>query len=190
MGIFELLLLAAGLSMDAFAASVCKGLAYGKSVPLKNSFIAGAWFGGFQALMPLLGWLLGTGFEKYITEYDHWIAFGLLLFIGGKALWEAIFKKDENERGADMSAKTMLMLAIATSIDALAAGITFAMLEANILFAVSVIGIVTFAFSFAGVRIGGVMGEKFRKPAQIAGGVILILLGVKILLEHLGIIAF
>ena len=190
MGIPELLLLAVGLSMDAFAASVCKGLASGKGVPIKKSLIAGAWFGGFQALMPFLGWLLGTGFEKYIVEYDHWIAFGLLLFIGGKALWEALFEKEGGGDNADMSFRTMLVLAVATSIDALAAGVTFAMLEVNILFAVSVIGVVTFIFSFAGVRIGGVMGEKFQKPAQITGGVILILLGVKILLEHLGVISF
>ncbi len=189
MGVFELLLLAAGLAMDAFAAAVCKGLASGRGVPLKNSFIAGAWFGGFQAIMPLFGWLLGTGFEKYITEYDHWIAFGLLLVIGANTLREALFGS-EDERSADMSFRAMLPLAVATSIDALAAGVTFAVLEVNVLFAVSVIGAVTFIFSFAGVRIGGVMGEKFQKPAQIAGGVILILLGTKILLEHLGILSF
>lgn len=189
MSFVELLILAVGLSMDAFAASVCKGLACGKNVSLKNSFKAGIWFGGFQALMPFIGWLLGTGFEKYITEFDHWIAFGLLFIIGANTLREAFRGKDDEEND-DMSFKAMLVLAVATSIDALAAGVTFAMLEVKIGFAVLFIGLVTFTFSFAGVKIGGVLGEKFKKPAQITGGVILILLGVKILLEHLGVLNF
>lgn len=189
MSIFELLLLAVGLSMDAFAASICKGLASRSDATLKKSFIAGAWFGGFQALMPLIGWFLGTRFEKYITEYDHWIAFGLLLFIGGNTLREAFFGGEEKQN-ADMSFGVMLLLAVATSIDALAAGVTFAVLDTNIVFAVLVIGAVTFVFSFAGVKLGSIFGEKFKKPAQIAGGAILVLLGVKILLEHLEVLNF
>lgn len=188
MSIIELLFIAVGLSMDAFAASVCKGLASGGNVTLRRCAVAGLWFGGFQALMPLIGWFLGTGFEQYISRFDHWIAFALLLLIGGNTLREAFF--GEENADPDMSFKPMLLLAIATSIDALAAGVTFAVLDTDIIFAVSFIGVVTFAFSFAGVKIGSVFGEKFRKPAQIAGGAILILLGVKILLEHLEIISF
>ena len=190
MGIFELLLFAVGLSMDACAVSICKGLAM-KKATLKEGAICGAWFGGFQALMPLIGFFLGALFAKAIEAIDHWIAFVLLAFIGFNMLKEAFCKCEECEEngGADLSFKTMLVMAVATSIDALMVGVSFAMAgDVNIYLAVALIGIVTFALSCAGVKIGNVFGSRFEKKAQAAGGIILILLGLKILLEHLGVL--
>ena len=172
--------------MDAFAVSVCKGLAL-QRVSWKECCIAGAWFGGFQALMPLLGYLLGTQFEQFVTSVDHWIAFVLLGIIGGNMIREAL-SKDEDKLDGSLAFKTMLLLAIATSIDALAVGITFAFLPGTrIVPAVALIGTITFAFSAAGIRLGSVVGLRFKRKAEFAGGGILILLGTKILLEHLGI---
>ena len=185
MDLLSLLLLAVGLSMDAFAGSVCKGLAVGK-VKAKHMCIVGAWFGGFQALMPAAGYLLGTRFEKYITAVDHWIAFVLLLLIGANMIREALSKDEEGEADASLSFKTMLLMAVATSIDALAVGITFAFLQVNIVPAALTIGATTFLISAIGVKVGSVFGLRYKKRAEIAGGVILCLLGVKILLEHLG----
>lgn len=184
MGFIEILLLGVGLSMDAFAASVCKGLS-ARGNNNKNSVIAGIWFGGFQALMPLVGWFLGSRFESYVKSVDHWIAFGLLCLIGGSTLREALFSDEGDDANGDMSAKSMFTLAVATSIDALAVGITLALQEVNIVTAVSVIGITTFILSAIGVKLGCCFGSKYKKPAEIAGGIILILLGIKILLEHL-----
>lgn len=185
MGIFELFVLAVGLSMDAFAVSVCKGLSLGK-INGKHMCIAGAWFGGFQALMPLIGYFAGRFFADMITEYDHWIAFALLMFIGGSMIKEA-FGEEEN-LDASMDTKSMLLLAIATSIDALAVGVTFAFLQVAIVPAVSFIGVVTFVFSAAGIKIGSLFGVKYKSKAEICGGIMLILIGVKILLEGLGIL--
>lgn len=183
MDLLSLFLIAVGLSMDAFAVSVCKGLATPK-YKLKYSMICGAWFGGFQALMPTMGYLLGVNFKKYITAIDHWIAFVLLALIGFNMIREALKNDDE---GADPSftAKSMLLLAIATSIDALAIGITFAFLDVNIVAAVLFIGVCTFVISAAGVKIGSVFGTRFKSKAEIAGGAILIILGLRILIEHL-----
>lgn len=183
MDLLSLFLIAVGLSMDAFAVSVCKGLATPK-YKLKYSMICGAWFGGFQALMPTVGYLLGVNFKKYITAIDHWIAFVLLALIGFNMIREALKNDDE---GADPSftAKSMLLLAIATSIDALAIGITFAFLDVNIVAAVFFIGVCTFVISAAGVKIGSVFGTRFKSKAEIAGGAILIILGLRILIEHL-----
>ncbi len=189
MGIVELLLLAVGLSMDACAVSICKGLAM-KKATLKEGAICGFWFGGFQALMPLIGFFLGSLFAEAIEAVDHWVAFVLLVLIGVNMLREA-FDKDE-ECGceeADLSAKTMFVMAIATSIDALAVGISLAMAgDVNIVAAVVLIGVITFILSALGVKIGNVFGSRFEKKAEAAGGIILILLGLKILLEHLGVI--
>ena len=184
------LLLGAGLSMDAFAVSVCKGLAVGQVKP-KHMVVAGAWFGGFQALMPLIGFCLGSFFRSYIEKADHWVACILLALIGANMLREAFSKEDEKPADASFGFKTMLVMAVATSIDALAAGIALAMEEdANVFVSVACIGVTTFLFSAAGVKIGSVFGEKYKSKAEIAGGVILILLGVKILLEHLGVFPF
>ena len=190
MGIGELLLLAVGLSMDAFAVSVCKGLALRRAT-FKAEFTCGVWFGGFQALMPLIGFFLGTLFAAAIQAVDHWIAFGLLAIIGVNMLKEALSKEEACDCGgnADLSVKTMFIMAVATSIDALAVGISLAMAgNVNIFQAVGLIGIVTFVLSAAGVKVGSVFGCRYEKKAQIAGGVILILLGVRILLEHMGIL--
>ncbi len=186
MGILELLILAIGLSMDAFAVSVCKGLAM-KKLEFKNMAIVGLWFGGFQALMPTIGYFLGIQFKNQITAIDHWIAFVLLGIIGANMIKEACSKDDEEEVKANLDVKTMFMLAIATSIDALAVGITFAFLSVNLVHAVTFIGITTFILSAVGVGIGNIFGTKYKAKAEIAGGIILILLGIKILLEHLGI---
>lgn len=170
--------------MDAFAVSVCKGLATQRVNP-KHMIIAGIWFGGFQALMPLIGYFLGTAFEKYVTAVDHWIAFILLGAIGGNMIKEA-FSGGENEADGSFGFKTMLVMAIATSIDALAVGITFALLpDVNIVAAVSFIGVTTFILSAVGVKIGNVFGAKYKSKAELAGGIILIILGIKILIEHL-----
>ena len=185
MGFWELLLLAVGLSMDAFAVYICKGLAMDR-VTLKKACIPGLWFGGFQGAMPLLGWLLGSRFTSYITSVDHWIAFVLLGILGFNMLREA--KNGEAEEAdASLGFRVMLAMAVATSIDALAVGITFAFLEVNILPAVSFIALVTFLFSAVGVKIGSLFGTRFKAKAEALGGIILILLGVKILLEHLGV---
>ena len=184
MGLIELFLIAVGLSMDAFAVSVCKGLAMPKCT-FKKAAIVGLWFGGFQALMPAIGYILGAQFQEAIASIDHWIAFVLLALIGGNMIHEAL-DNDEEEADASLDVKTMFLLAVATSIDALAIGITFAFLKVNIIPAVCFIGIVTFIISFAGVEIGNVFGARYKNKAEIVGGVILILLGLKILLEHLG----
>ena len=194
MGIAELILTAIGLSMDAFAAAICKGLNMQK-LNHKQAAIIALFFGGFQGLMPFIGWVLGKQFESYITDFDHWIAFVLLAFIGGKMVLEA-FKKDEEECGCcdvGFDIKDVFMLAIATSIDALAVGITFATLKMQLAetgLAVILIAAVTFGFSYGGVAIGNRFGARFKSKAEFAGGVILVLIGVKILLEHLGVIAF
>ena len=187
MGFWELLLLAVGLSMDAFAVSICKGLAMDR-VTLKKACIPGLWFGGFQGAMPLLGWLLGSRFTSYITSVDHWIAFVLLGILGFNMLREA--KNGEAEEAdASLGFRVMLAMAVATSIDALAVGITFAFLEVQILPAAGLIGVTTFLLSFAGIYIGNVFGARYKSKAELAGGIILVLIGVKILLEHLGILS-
>ncbi len=190
MGFFELLALAVGLSMDAFAVSVCKGLSM-KKADIKGMAVCGGWFGGFQALMPLVGFLLGSLFAGAIVAFDHWIAFGLLSLIGVNMLREACSKdcSCSCEEDADLSAKVMFALAIATSIDALAVGVSLALTgDVNIWAAVLLIGCTTFLLSAVGVKAGSLFGNKFEKDAQIAGGVILIALGFKILLEHLGVL--
>ena len=189
MGTLELFLLGIGLSMDAFAVSICKGLSM-KKAKLSAMGICGLWFGGFQALMPLLGFLLGTLFASAIKSIDHWIAFGLLGAIGFNMLKEVWSKEEEEEKASsDLSFKTMFVMAVATSIDALAVGVSLAMAgNVNIYTAIIFIGATTFLLSALGVKIGSVFGAKFEKKAQFAGGVILIFLGCKILLEHLGII--
>ena len=187
MGFLELLLLAVGLSMDAFAVSLCKGLSM-KKASLKAGVICGSWFGGFQAMMPLIGYFLGTIFADAIVAIDHWIAFGLLALIGINMLKEAFGNEDE-ENNDDLSVETMFIMAVATSIDALAVGISLAMAgNVNIFAAVALIGITTFLLSGIGVKVGNIFGSRFEKPAQVAGGLILILLGAKILLEHLGVL--
>lgn len=186
MGIVELFILAVGLSMDAFAVSVCKGLAMEKC-SFRKAAVCGVWFGGFQALMPLIGYLLGYQFREYITAIDHWIAFALLLLIGANMIKESL-SKEEEEADASLDVKTMFLMAIATSIDALAVGVTFAFLpNTNIVAAVSFIGVITFCLSTAGAKIGNVFGARYKEKAEFAGGAILILLGLKILLEHLGV---
>lgn len=193
MSIWEILLIGLGVSADAFAVSMCKGVEMKKFI-FKYALLIALFFGGFQMLMPLIGWAAGTLFEKYITQFDHWIAFGLLLLLGGKMIYDGIFDKDEQKEGEDKPLKlgfvTLLVMAIATSIDALAVGVTFAFLKVNIWMAVSIIGATTFAFSLVGVGIGVKVGDKFKNKAEIFGGVILILIGLKILLEHLGVINF
>lgn len=187
MNLFSLFLLAVGLSMDAFAVSVCKGLAI-KKLSLKECAIVGLWFGGFQALMPAIGYLLGTGFVRYIESVDHWIAFGLLTIIGVNMIREALSKKEEKE-DASLGIREMFLLAVATSIDALAVGITFALLQdINIFQAVSFIGVITFLLSAVGVKVGNVFGTRYKAKAEFAGGVILILIGLEIVLEHTGIL--
>lgn len=186
MTLLNLFLIAVGLSMDAFAVSVCKGLAMEKA-PLKKAAIAGIWFGSFQALMPLAGYLLGSRFERYITHIDHWIAFLLLALIGGNMIKESFSKKEE-ETSSTMYFKEMFLLAIATSIDALAVGITFAFLRVNILPAIGFIGATTFVLSVAGVKVGNIFGTRYKSRAERSGGILLILMGLKILLEHLGIL--
>ena len=178
--------------MDAFAVSVCKGLCM-KRLNLRQAVVIALFFGGFQALMPLIGWALGTQFEKYITPVDHWIAFVLLAIIGSKMLWDAFHEDDEGAAcpaDGTLDLRELVMLAVATSIDALAVGITFAFLRVNILTSVGLIGATTFVLSIVGVVVGHRFGARYEKPATIAGGVVLVLIGLKILLEHLGVIAF
>ena len=189
-GLFEIFMIGVGLSMDAFAASICKGLNM-RRLNIKNMLIIGLFFGGFQALMPAVGWLLGKQFESYITSVDHWVAFALLVFIGGKMIYDVFTKKNEDECGEKtnrLDMKEVLTLAVATSIDALAVGISFAFLQVDILKAVSVIGVTTFVLSVIGVAVGNVFGSKYEKKATLAGGIILILIGLKILLEHTGML--
>ena len=190
MDIFELFFIAVGLSMDAFAVSICKGLST-KDLKVKHYLTVGLWFGGFQALMPSIGYFLGSRFENYITSFDHWIAFILLGIIGANMIKEALAKEEEKDEENDSFAfKTMLILAVATSIDAMTVGIMFGLLPGvNIVWAVSFIGITTFIFSAAGLKVGNVFGLKYKSKAEFAGGLILILMGIKILLEHLGILA-
>lgn len=185
MGIAELFILAVGLSMDAFAVSVCKGLALRKS-KLAHMALVGLWFGGFQALMPVAGYFVGVQFADSITSVDHWVAFALLALIGGNMVRES-FSKEEETADASLSFQKMLPLAVATSIDALAVGVSFAFLSVNIWTAAAFIGATTFCFSAAGVKVGSLFGAKYKSRAELCGGVILILLGVKILLEHLGV---
>ena len=187
MGFIELLLIAVGLSMDAFAVSVCKGLSV-KKVGVKHAALAGLYFGGFQFLMPVIGFLLGFRFEAVIENIDHWVAFVLLAFIGGNMIKESFGQAEE--LNDDFGVKTMLLMAIATSIDALAVGITFAFLEVQILPAAGLIGVTTFLLSFAGIYIGNVFGARYKSKAELAGGIILVLIGLKIVLEHLGVISF
>lgn len=186
MGLFELLLIAVGLSMDAFAVSVCKGLSVRKIRP-RHAMLAGLYFGGFQFLMPVIGWLLGVRFEHLIQSVDHWIAFGLLTVIGLGMIKES---RESEELNDDFGLKTMLMLAVATSIDALAVGVTFAFLQVHILPASALIGLTTFLLSGLGIYIGSMFGARFKSGAELAGGVILILIGLKILLEHLELVVF
>ena len=187
MGTLELILLSVGLAMDAFAVSVCKGLALQK-IRFKHMLICGAWFGGFQALMPLLGWLLGSRFSRYIERFAHWIAFILLALIGANMIREAVSGKEED---VDSSLKfgEMFLMAVATSIDALAVGVSFAFLNVSIVPAVTCIGVITFVISAIGVKIGSIFGARYKARAEIAGGVILIIIGLRILLQHLGILA-
>lgn len=186
MNILDLVLLALGLSMDAFAVSICKGLSV-RHAGLKTQAICGGWFGSFQAIMPLLGYFLGALFNEAISAFDHWVAFGLLALIGINMLREAFSARDCDESDdGDLSVKTMFVMAIATSIDALAVGISLAMAgDVNIYIAIALIGVVTFLMSALGVRIGSIFGNRFEKKAQAVGGIILVLLGLKILLEHL-----
>lgn len=189
MSILEILLLGIGLSMDAFAVSICKGLS-AKRLQTRHYLIIGAWFGGFQALMPTIGFFLGSTFEQYITAFDHWVAFVLLSAIGAGMIKENLSKEESNGNDS-FSFKTMLLLALATSIDALAVGITFALLpDVNVPLAVCLIGITTFVCSAAGLKVGNLFGLKYKAKAELAGGIILILIGLKILLEHLGVISF
>lgn len=192
MGFVELFLIAVGLSMDAFAVSICKGLCM-KRLNMKQAVVIALFFGGFQAFMPLVGWLLGTQFEQLITPVDHWIAFVLLALIGGKMLWDSFHEDDEGvacPADGKLDMRELTMLAIATSIDALAVGITFAFLRVDIVMSVGLIGVTTFVLALVGVAVGNRFGARYEKPATIVGGVVLILIGLKILLEHLGVIAF
>lgn len=191
MSIFEILLLGIGLSMDAFAVAVCKGLAMDKITVGKCS-IVGLWFGFFQVLMPFIGFWLGALFKEYIDRFDHWIAFVLLALIGVNMIKEALSKDEEGGSGGSLAFKVMLVMAIATSIDALAVGVTFAFLLSfsEMLFAILIIGVTTFLLSAVGVKIGSIFGVKYKSKAELVGGIILILLGIKILLEGLGVLNF
>ncbi|MGN0383938.1 MAG: manganese efflux pump MntP family protein [Eubacterium sp.] len=192
MGFLDVLLIGIGLSMDAFAVSICKGLNM-KTINIKHCGVIALFFGGFQAGMPLIGWLLGMQFQKYIESFDHWVAFGLLVFIGGNMIRETLIGGDEDEivEEDSLDIKELILMAIATSIDALAVGIAFASvgdgLKLGIGMSVAIIGITTFVLSIIGVVVGNIFGSKYKSRAEIAGGIILILIGVKILLEHLGV---
>ncbi len=188
MGLPELLILAVGLSMDAFAVAVCKGLSIRALMP-RHAVIVGLWFGAFQALMPAIGYLLGASFAGMIAAVDHWIAFVLLSFIGGNMIREAL-DKGEEECDPSLAPMAMLLLAVATSIDALAVGITFAFLRVDLLPAVTLIGVCTFVISAAGVKVGNVFGSRYKAGAELFGGAVLVLIGLKILLEHLDLLPF
>ena len=190
MSVFELFVIGVGLSMDAFAVAVCQGLAMPR-LNLRHGAVIALFFGGFQALMPFAGWLLGSQFAVYIESIDHWVAFGLLVLIGGNMIREALGPEEEEEccAGADkLNLKQLFLMAVATSIDALAVGVTFAFLSVDILPAVTIIGCTTFCLSLVGVAVGNFFGARYKRRAELSGGVILVLLGVKILLEHLGIL--
>lgn len=189
MSFLDIFLIGVALSMDAFAVSVCKGLSV-KRAGVKHVLTVGVYFGGFQALMPMLGFLLGYKFESFITNIDHWIAFVLLAIIGGNMIREALGKDEDDKENDDFSFKAMLPLAVATSIDALAVGISFAFLGVDIVTAALLIGATTFVLSGAGIFVGNIFGSKYKSKAELAGGIVLILIGAKILLEHLGIISF
>lgn len=189
MGVIDLFLIGVGLSMDAFAVAICKGLGM-RRINYRHTLVIALFFGGFQALMPLVGYFLGSQFAEYVSPVDHWIAFALLAFIGGKMLWDAFHGDDEEEAAAaedKLDLKELLMLAVATSIDALAVGITFAFLEVNIWAAVGIIGVTTFALSLFGVAVGNRFGARYERTSTVVGGVVLILIGFKILAEHIGI---
>lgn len=190
MGLFELFLIGVGLSMDAFAVAICQGLCMRK-INWRYAFVIALFFGGFQAMMPFLGWFLGSRFAGYIQSVDHWVAFILLLAIGGNMVRESLGKEGETKCAVEqrIDLKRLTVLAVATSIDALAVGVTFAFLNVEIGPAVSIIGIITFILSLAGVAVGNFFGTRYKRRAELTGGVILILLGAKILLEHLGILA-
>ena len=188
MGIIELIMLSIGLGMDAFAVSICKGISM-KKMDWKKACIIGIYFGGFQAIMPVIGYFLGSTFESFITSFDHWVAFILLAIIGVNMIKESFSKESENI-SSDVGFKTMIILAIATSIDALAVGITFAFFKVNLVLAITLIGTITFALSVIGTKVGNRFGDKYENKAELVGGIILILLGLKILLEHLGILNF
>lgn len=185
MGLFDLFVLAVGLSMDALAVAICKGLSQPK-LKLSHCLIVGAWFGAFQALMPLIGWRVGAVFSERFLAVGHWVAFVLLAMIGGNMVWES-FHPGEEDTDPSLAPLGMLLLAVATSIDALTVGVSFAFLPVDIVPAVLFIGVCTFAISAAGVKIGNVFGTRYRSRAELAGGVALILIGLKILLEHLGL---
>ena len=185
MSIIEIVILAVGLAMDAFAVSICKGLAV-KELKPKHMLLAGLWFGGFQALMPLVGYFLGTGLKHLIESVDHWIAFVLLMMLGIGMIRSGLKPEDNDDADDKFDVKSMLLMAIATSIDALAVGVTFAFLNVQIVPAISIIGVITFILSAIAVKLGNVFGKAFRGKAEIAGGIVLILIGIKILLEHLG----
>ncbi|MDO5402899.1 MAG: manganese efflux pump MntP family protein [Eubacteriales bacterium] len=188
MSIIELFLLAIGLSMDAFAVSICKGLSL-KKLEVKHALLAGLYFGGFQALMPVAGFFAGSYFADIISSYDHWVVFILLLLIGGNMVRES-FDSDEEKLNDSFSFKAMLLLAVATSIDALAVGVSFAFLQVNIITAAAFIGVVTFTLSAIGIKIGNIFGTRYKSKAELAGGIILILIGLKVLLEHLNLLPF
>lgn len=190
MSFLELFLIAIGLSMDAFSVSICKGLTT-KRFSWRMALVCGLWFGGFQVLMPIIGYFLGAQFQEMIEAYDHWIAFGLLFLIGANMIREAVWgEKEEGEDNDSLDFKTMFLLAIATSIDALAVGVSFACIQEKLWSSLTIIGLTTFLFSVLGVKIGNVFGSKYEKSAGIFGGIILIFIGLKILLEHLSIISF
>lgn len=192
MHIFEIILVGIGLAMDAFAASICKGLSM-KKLNIKHAFVIALYFGGFQFLMPLIGWILGSQFQVYIVSFDHWIAFILLAFLGTKTIIDTIREKEDvqsEKQESRLDHKELFLLAIATSIDALAVGVTLAFLKVNLMSTVSIIGIITFCICIFGVCVGNMFGSAFKKKASFAGGLILIIIGVKILLEHLGVIMF
>lgn len=185
MSILELILLSVALAMDAFAVSICKGLSL-KKIEINHMLLAGIWFGGFQALMPVLGYSCGSKFADKVDKFDHWIAFLILVLIGASMIKES--RDDEEEANSNMDVKTMFFLAVATSIDALTVGITFAFLDVKIVLAVVMIGVITFVISSAGVKIGSIFGDKYKSKAEIVGGVVLIMIGVKTLLTGLSII--
>lgn len=186
MTILDIIVLAIGVSMDAFAVSIAKGLATQHLRPRHYTSVA-MWFGGFQALMPLLGYFVGARFASVVNSYDHWIAFGLLALIGGKMLYDTLFGGDDEEEGesADFRFKTMFVMAVATSIDALAVGISLAFLQVNIWLSIAIIGLTTGSFSALGLRLGNIFGSRYKRPAEITGGVMLVLIGLKILIEHI-----
>ena len=197
MGFIEIFLTGVGLSMDAFAVSICRGLQMRRRVNWKHLLVIAAFFGGFQAIMPAIGYVLGSQFKDYIVAIDHWIAFALLAFIGGKMVYDVICDIREEKEGCEccaaseeesLNVRQIALMAVATSIDALAVGITFAFLEVNLLLAIAVIGITTFALCALGVVVGHKFGARFKNKASLAGGIVLILIGAKILLEHLGIL--